>query len=346
MPTTCTCAGLPSSTMESDTPTPSTDNIANLAAAITLLAQNLTSPATPTIPWVKIQELDPFNGMDPHQLHTFLLQCSLNFKECTDTFTANEAKVTYALSFLTGSMMDFFEPYLHDTNNPPPWVSSYDLFCEELESNFGLFDLEGEAEAELEVLQMLKKDCTMKYFIEFNRLSFQIKWGEAALQRQAYNGLAHHIKNEMVHHPKPTSLAELHKLVQAIDSHYWERNAEITHDSATTSTCQEAKPKSKTDKKAPSAQAKLLGKTTEKSKGALLESPKTTLEITSKLGKDGKLTPQEHQHCLDNSLCLFCAKPGHIAKDCSKTNSSAAKAHATATKEDSMITSDTEAKKE
>ena len=70
------------------------------------------------------------------------------------------------------------------------------------------------------------------------------------------------------------------------------------------------------------------------------------LELVNKLGKDGKLTPQEHQHCLDNSLCLFCAKPGHIAKDCPKTSSSMAKAHATTTGEDSVITSDTEVKKE
>src|SRR6266481_8876881 len=164
--------------------------------------------------------------------------------------------------------MDCFEPYLHDTDNPPPWVSSYDLFCEELESNFGSFDLEGEAEAELEVLRMPKNDRATKYFVEFNRLSSRIKWGEATLCWQAYNGLARHIKNEMVHHPKLTSLAELCKLVQAIDSRYWERKAEITCDSATTSTRQEAKPKSKTDKKAPSAQAKPLGKITEKLKGA------------------------------------------------------------------------------
>src|SRR6266481_1268136 len=154
MPITCAGAGLPSSTMESDTPAPSMDNIANLAAAITLLAQNLASPATPTVPWVKIQELDPFDGMDPHQLHTFLLQCSLNFKKHTDAFATNEVKVTYTLLFSMGSAMDCFEPYLHNPDNPPPWVSSYDLFNKELESNFGSFNLEGEAEAELEVLWM------------------------------------------------------------------------------------------------------------------------------------------------------------------------------------------------
>src|SRR6266481_4568149 len=280
MPITHTGAKLLPPAMESATPTPEADNTGNLAAAITLLAQKLTSPATLTIPHVKIQEPDSFNGVDPHQLRTFLLQCSLNFKECADAFATDDAKVTYTLSFLMGSTMDCFEPYLHDPHNPLPWLSSYDLFREELESNFGSFDLEGEAEAEIEVLRMPENDRATKYFMEFNRLSSQIKWGEAALCRQTYNGLACHIKNEMVHHPKPTSLAELRKLVQAIDSQYWEHKAEITHDSATTSMRQEAKPESKTDKKAPSVQAKPLGKTAEKSKGALLESPKTKLEIT------------------------------------------------------------------
>src|SRR6266481_5551855 len=102
MPITCTGAGAPPAAMESDTPAPSTDNVANLATAIALLAQNLASPATPAIPQVKIREPDPFDGTDPHQLCTFLLQCTLNFKERADTFTADEAKVTYTLSFLMG----------------------------------------------------------------------------------------------------------------------------------------------------------------------------------------------------------------------------------------------------
>jgi len=52
----------------------------------------------------------------------------------------------------------------------------------------------------------------------------------------------------------------------------------------------------------------------------------TTPDLSSKLGKDGKLTPQEHQRHLDNKLCLFCGTAGHIAKDCPKSSSTSAKA--------------------
>ena len=53
--------------------------------------------------------------------------------------------------------------------------------------------------------------------------------------------------------------------------------------------------------------------------------------MTRKLGKDRKLTPQERQHCMDNSLCLFCRKMGHIAKECPKLMAIAARAHAAIT---------------
>ena len=50
--------------------------------------------------------------------------------------------------------------------------------------------------------------------------------------------------------------------------------------------------------------------------------------MIGKLGKDGKLTPQERQRRMDNSLCLFCGKTGHIAKECPKLSAIAARAHA------------------
>jgi len=57
----------------------------------------------------------------------------------------------------------------------------------------------------------------MKYFIKFQQLATHVQWGEAALHRQAYNGLAKCIKDDMVHHDKPNSLSGLWKLMQAID---------------------------------------------------------------------------------------------------------------------------------
>jgi Zinc knuckle len=41
-------------------------------------------------------------------------------------------------------------------------------------------------------------------------------------------------------------------------------------------------------------------------------------DLSNKLGKDGKLTPEERQRRFANNLCLFCGGPGHTASDCPK----------------------------
>ena len=68
-------------------------------------------------------------------------------------------------------------------------------------------------------------------------------------------------------------------------------------------------------------------------------------DLSSKYGKDGKLTQAERQHCFEQNLCLFCSKTGHITKECSKATSSAAKAHSASTMDKSSDTkSGTESK--
>jgi hypothetical protein len=46
---------------------------------------------------------------------------------------------------------------------------------------------------------------------------------------------------------------------------------------------------------------------------------KSNLEINAFQGKpkkQGKLTPEERKHRMDNNLCLYCGKPRHKAQDC------------------------------
>ena len=170
---------------------------------------------------IKLRNLDAFDGSDPHKLHTFLLQCKLNFHDRRDHFQEDSTKVSYILSFLKGTALECFEPGLL-ADDEPAWLSDFGLFAQELKSYFGTYDPIGEAEAELEALHMQENHQATKYFIRFTQLAACVQWGEAALLRQAYNGLTKQIKDNMVHHNKPTTLANLRKLVQAIDSQYWE----------------------------------------------------------------------------------------------------------------------------
>ncbi|KAF8229653.1 hypothetical protein L208DRAFT_1053578, partial [Tricholoma matsutake] len=56
------------------------------------------------------------------------------------------------------------------------------------------------------------------------------------------------------------------------------------------------------------------------------DKPKSS--ISDKLGKNGKLTGEEQEHCMREQLCLYCGEEGHVAGNWPK--SKAAKAHASA----------------
>ena len=150
----------------------------------------------------------------------------------------------------------------------------------------------------------------------------------------------------MVHHDKPTTLAGLRKLVQAIDSRYWECKAEVSRET-TASGSSSHKNENKSSDNTKSDKSKSSSQSTQKSsnqssgssqsKGSSSEPKKSNPNLSSKLGKDGKLTQQERQRRLDKNLCLFCGAPGHMAKDCQKCAS--AKAHTAKLTQDSASTS-------
>ena len=121
----------------------------------------------------------------------FILQCNLHFQDHANAFTtvpATELRSrTYALSYLTGPPLGWFEPGLFALTLPA-WVHHWDLFHAELESNFGPFNPVGDAEAEIENLVMTEGSHSMTYFVEFNHLASCIQWDDHALLQQAYKG--------------------------------------------------------------------------------------------------------------------------------------------------------------
>jgi Domain of unknown function (DUF4939) len=138
---------------------------ADLAQAITLLANSLSMPKKSSSQ-TKVQEPDTFDGSDTCKLQSFLVQCVLNFQDRTDAFSNDSAKVIYALSYLKGTALDWFELTL-TSDLPAHWLSDYAIFVSELKTNFGPHDPEGEAKAELESLHMRDNQRITKYLVKF-----------------------------------------------------------------------------------------------------------------------------------------------------------------------------------
>lgn len=207
--------------------TPSQD----LAQAISLLTQVLSSVSAPTpVPRERdnVRSPDQFDGSTPVELRTFFTQLELVFKARPRTFDSDEKRVTYALSYLKGTALQWFEPYLLEgpSDEPPLFMSDFQAFREELWVNFGPYDATGDAEHKLRDLQMRNSDHIAAYITEFSRLATQVHWGTSALRYQFYLGLPDRLKDHISLVGKPDSLYELRILAQSLDRRYWERNSE------------------------------------------------------------------------------------------------------------------------
>ena len=78
-------------------------------------------------------------------------------------------------------------------------------------------------------------------------------------------------------------------------------------------------------------------KKTKKSLNDNLTPQEKTSYLSSKLGKDGKLLPEECQCHINQGLCLLCGAKGHMVKDCPKaTNSGSSKARSTKTSDSTL----------
>ncbi|KAG6328591.1 hypothetical protein ID866_10497, partial [Astraeus odoratus] len=164
-------------------------------------------------------------------LHTFLVQCELNFQDCPSAFKKDCTKVVFAQSYLKGMALEWFELDLLSSGNPrscPLWMDDWTEFIIELQSTFGPHNPVTNAENQLDHLQMKENQHINKYMVEFNQLASQVRgYGDGTLHHQFYSGLPDHIKDKICHVWKPHNLGDLHYLAQEINAHYWECKEEV-----------------------------------------------------------------------------------------------------------------------
>ena len=156
------------------------------------------------------------------------VQLQLSFNDRPLAFGNGQRKVNFAISYLKGIALAYFETSLlePDILNPPAWKDDYLEFVEELKLYFGASDLIGESESKIENLTMKSSQRIAKYIVEFNRLVTITGWDGRSLQHQFYHRLLSHIKDKLAMIGEPTTLPVLKALAQSIDGRYWEREEE------------------------------------------------------------------------------------------------------------------------
>ncbi len=334
---------------------------AELANAFKMLAQNISkmSSAPKSSNAVKPRAPDTFDGTDPVKVDNYTFQCSMYIAARSKDFPDDESRVTFALSYLTGTPLDWFQTELTHAMTQggqfPAWFASYPAFLTELRRLFGPRDPVNDAITALESLCYKDSTKATHYTLEFNRHSRRTGWNENALARHYYKGLPDRLKDEIAWISKPTQLIELQTLVATLDQRHWERQSEMSRDKKQAFSSSSSKSsdnrsdhhsENRTDRSGntPANGNKTNGQQNQsrykdQKKPASSTSPSAytpkpaskTNSISDVLGPDGKLKPEERQHRMDNKLCLHCGEAGHVVSDCPCTSKPKPKGRAATT---------------
>jgi hypothetical protein len=281
-----------------------------------LARNNIHPPPEPTAR-AKPRAPDTFDGSDPQELDTFILQCSLYITLRRSDFPEEAAKVAFMLSYLKGAPLDWFQTELvNSAVSPlgyPIWYDSIQLFTTELRRLFGPRDPVADATIALENLRYRDSGKAVKYSLDFNRYALKTGWNDMALTRLYYKGLPDRLKDELVRIGRPNTLAELQNAIQILDQRYWERQNEISREKRIAPPSNATPGRS--DKTTPTRNS---APPPSSSSPASKNSSRAPPNVTEKLGPDGRLKKEERDYRFANKLCLFCGKAGHVLRDCRK----------------------------
>jgi len=303
----------------------------------------------------KPREPDTFDGTSPQALRTFIFQCQVYFNARKDDFSEDSYRVYFAISFLRGAALDYFEPFI---NEPDPEADDYDFlddwnaFVQKLTNLFGSYSPEDDDEDAIASISFPDNGKATKYFIDFAKYQTRIKWDDQSLRKIVKDAIPTQSLDELRFSHEDTSTFEgFKKAVLKIDNDYWKRKQDEANKQRLVQSLQSrlsksnpkasAEPKSSSSKQSSNSvpnnssnsgssgnsNSSNSNKKSNKGKQKSSNQGSSTSSSTSAshsqprpehIGPDGKLTATERQRRIDNGLCLICGKTGHMAKDCSK----------------------------
>jgi len=220
------------------------------------------------------------------------------------------------------------------------WLFTWHLFVDELRVHFGLSDPVGDAANLIDNLRMKPGDKIATYNMEFMWYAAQLNWGDSVLCHCFYQGLPNRLQDPIANREqgKPNSFQAMYQLAITFDSRYWEQNrkrnrlrntekdAADSHNrkqermaqfSASSQNSVPSRPQSSTAPPQTVPSRSSLKPPRASSSIAKLPSLSTPrVDLSDKLGRDGKLNGNECKCRIDNNLCLYCRLKDHKVDGC------------------------------
>ena len=211
---------------------------------------------------------------------------------------------------------------------------------EELRVHFRLSDPVGDAANLIDNLCIKLGDKIATYNVEFIWYAAQLNWDNTVLCHRFYQRLPNRLQDLIANweQGKPTSFYAMYQLAITFNNRYWERNREWDHfhnieKKAADSHHQKQGKMAQYSASSQSSALLRLQSTTNlpqttpswnslkppRSSSSIIKlwSPSTPcVDLSNKLGRDGKLNSNEHKCYIDNNLCLYCGSKNHKVDRC------------------------------
>ena len=282
-------------------------------AMMNLLTQSIAgqhrqsaSPAPVKAQEPKVKDPETFHGQRD-SLNAFILECELIFELQPSRFGDDRTRVSYMISLLRGTPLLAVRP-LMSYDPRPIMLDSHRLFVEYLQTNYGDPDEKGTARRKLKNLRQNGPAST--YFAELQQYIAILGWKDQdPIIDRAIDGLKPYLKDEVARAGhRPETLADLVSFIVPLDNRLYEREQERKYEAKAVV----AKPATR-----PTTEPSSIISTTFTPRSANVNQTSSAPATQQRFnGPRGPISDEEKQRRRDHNLCLRCAKPGHIAVDC------------------------------
>jgi hypothetical protein len=236
-----------------------------------------------------------------------------------------------------------FLPLIERQEPLPAFFATYSDFVDELVRNYGITNPRDDAVRKLEALTMPDNGSVALFKQNFEIHSKKTGYNDTALGDEWWKKMPYRIKESFSHRvaPRPTGYLQLAPLCVVIDTNQEDIKLSLARDrnnarkAASTSSSSSSSSNNATTRAVVSESTTTVTKSVKATPSsskpnkfkkttyvastttpASSDKPKT--DLSKVLDKSGGLTQSERERRIKEKLCLYCGKPGHVAKDCRK----------------------------
>jgi len=123
-----------------------------------------------------VKEPNLFSGGSPDELRAFIFQCQIYFRACEGEFQEDTKKIFFAISYLRGVALDYFEPFINEAEayQSFDFLEEWSAFVQKLSNLFGSYSPEDDNEDAIVAIPFLNSSKTVNYFIQFAKFQNRI----------------------------------------------------------------------------------------------------------------------------------------------------------------------------